>query len=176
MVQKNGEENLRFMRILLRDMIRNSRADFDVHQFTSELANEQLIQNVFLSVSSGNGVVGSGVAGQDLCDFLGQSQARERYVHSVCDLITVCILVSITPQIKDAYQRMGRSADGLPEAAKNCLIKYYMLMSEIQSDTVTWLQKTVSRNYEINPAELIKCLFKVSKIFMFYCLIVVKKV
>lgn len=161
------------MRILLRDVIRNSRADFDVHQFTIELINEQFIRDVFMSSASGGygfgGMSGANImSGQDLCDFLGQTLTRERYVHSVCDLITVCVLVSITPQIKDAYQRMGRCADVLPEAAKDCLIKYYMIMSQIQSDSVTWLQKIVSRNYEITPPELIKCLFKVHFLKYFF--------
>lgn len=166
LVHRNGDEQLRYMRILLRDLIRNSRADFDAHQFTVELINEQFIRDVFKSTTAS--AAGNGFGHQhhhhhhhELCDFAGQSGTRERYVHSVCDLITVCVLVSITPQVKDAYQRMGRCADVLPEAAKECLIKYYMVMSQIQADSVAWLQETVSRNYEINPSELIKCLFKV---------------
>lgn len=157
------------MRIMLRDLIRNNRAELSVHQFTSELINEQFIRDLFMStpgVSNGassslSSPVDALLPQQPLCDFVGAVQSRERYVHSICDLITVCVLVSITPQIKEAYQRMGRSADVLPDPAKDCLIKYYMLMSQIQADSVSWLQKTVSRSYEINPAELIKCLFKV---------------
>lgn len=158
---------------MLRDLIRNNRAELSVHQFTSELINDQFIRDLFMSspgVSNGasssllSSPVDALLPQQPLCDFVGAVQSRERYVHSICDLITVCVLVSITPQIKEAYMRMGRSADILPEPAKDCLIKYYMLMSQIQADSVSWLQKTVSRSYEINPAELIKCLFKVKSI------------
>lgn len=164
LVLRNGDEYLRSMRVLLRDFIRNTRADIDVHQFTSELINNQLISDIFMSSVDGSVGNGVGVIGQDLCDFRTSTQTKERYVHSVCDLITSCMLVSITPQIKDAYQRMGRNADVLPEQAKNCLIKYYMLMSQIQSDTVAWLHNVVSRSYEINPSELVTCLFKVKEL------------
>jgi integrator complex subunit 1 len=87
-----------------------------------------------------------------LADF-NQIQVRERYVNSVCDLITVCILVAITPQIKDAYMRRQ------PET-KEILIKYYMLMTQIQCDSVTWLQE-IHRFYQINPMELVTCMFKI---------------
>lgn len=142
LLQRNGDEHVRSLRILLRDTIRNSRQDFDLIKFTKELINDQLP-----APSVG------------LCSFAGgpadfsQTQTRERYVNSICDLITVCILVSITPQIKEAYNR--RQVE-----TRDVLIKYYTLMAEIQLDTLTWLQTTV-RTYEINPNEFIKCIFKV---------------
>ena len=36
-----------------------------------------------------------------------------------------------------------------------------MCMSQIQSDTVTWLQTTVVNMYKVSPTELIRCMFKV---------------
>lgn len=174
LVLRNGDElYLRSMRILLRDIIRsntNNRQEFfDSREFTSELINDQFIRDLFMSTVGGQQqqqplFMFSGETQQQqqpLCDFVGQTSARERYTHAICDLITVCVLVSITPPIKEAYQRMGRSADMLPDSAKECLIRYYSLMSQIQSDSVAWLQKIVARNYEINSTELIKCLFKV---------------
>ena len=163
LLQRTGDEHSRMIRVLLRDVIRNSRLDFDLLQYTNELISDQIIKENF-SISP-PATTSSG--GDLLCDFAGQIQIRERYVNSICDLITMCVLVAITPQIKEAYQKAGRSAavaavTGVVEdASRDILIRYYTLTSQIQSDTVTWLQTIVSRKYEINVTELIKCLFKV---------------
>lgn len=175
LLQRNGDEYARSMRVLLRDIIRNSRNDFDLLQYTNELINDELIKANFFQQQQQT-TTSSTTAADSWCDFSGQAQTRERYVISICDLITTCVLVAITPQIKEAYQKAGRGGTAIvgggfsiiqndetstSSSSSSTLIKYYMLMSRIQSDTVTWLQTIVSRSYEINVNELIKCLFKV---------------
>ena len=155
-LQRNGDDYLRLLRILLRDTIRNSRNDFDLLKFTKELVNDNLIKQYYfgsvkeLSYHNSTSIC-FGVAG-GLADF-SLVQVKEKFVNGICDLITVCILVAITPQIKDAYLRRQHDT-------REILIKYYMLMSQIQCDTVTWLQEVV-RFYNINPTEMIRCMFKI---------------
>jgi integrator complex subunit 1 len=155
LLQRNSDEYLRSLRILLRDTIRNSRQDFDLHRFTSELISDNLIRMYIFNSSASQNYLATcnlfTLAG-GLVDF-SQTQSKEKYVNFVCDLITVCILVAITPQIKEAYLRRQHET-------KEILIKYYILMSQIQCDTVSWLATTV-RQYEINSNELVRCLFKV---------------
>ena len=129
------EDNLRTLRSLLRETIKHSRQDFDINKFAFELLDD--IRKRY----------------PEFMTNLDQ-QLRERYVISVCDLITVCIFVSITQQVKDAYAK--RSTNEL----KDVLLRYYQTMSSIQSETVIWLQ-TIVRYYEINPKERINCLYKV---------------
>lgn len=131
LLQRNSEDILRPLRSLLRDTIKNSRQDFDLIKFTHGLLNS----NVPLSE-------------------LNHIQARERYANGICDLITVCILVAITPQIKEAYLRRQHDT-------KDTLIKYYLLMAQIQCDTIIWLYDVVFNVYKINPNSLINCMFKI---------------
>jgi integrator complex subunit 1 len=155
LIQRNSDEYLRSLRLLVRDIVQKSRQDFDILKFTSELVNDQIIKQYFFSPTPVTLDLSSSslftVAG-GLVDF-GTANAKERYVHSICDIITVCILVAITQSVKDAYAR--RHPD-----TKEILTRYYMLMSQVQCDSVVWLQSVV-RFYEINPNELIKCLFKI---------------
>jgi hypothetical protein len=77
------EDNLRTLRSLLRETIKHSRQDFDMNKFTFELLED--IRKRYQ-------------------DFMNIDQyLRETFVVSICDLITVCIFVSITQQAKDAY-------------------------------------------------------------------------
>ncbi len=130
-LQRNNEDLVRPLRSLLRDTIKNSRQDFDLIEFTHGLLN--------LSVP--------------LID-LNQVQLRERYVNGICDLISVCVLVAITPNIKEAYMRRQHDT-------KDTLIKYYMLMAQIQRDTIIWLHDVVFNVYKVNSNFLINCMFKI---------------
>lgn len=153
LLQRNSDDYLRLLRSLLRDTIRNSRQDFDLLKFVKQLVTDDLIK-MFYGQPDGAPVQSFlfNLAG-GLADF-NAVQIRERYANGICDLVTVCILVAITPPIKEAYQRRSQET-------KDILIKYYMCMSQIQSDTVTWLQSIVVNLYKISPTELIRCMFKV---------------
>ena len=81
----NKEDNLRTLRWLLRETIKHSRQDFDMNKFTFTF---ELLEDIRKRYQ----------------DFMNIDQyLRERFVVSICDLITVCIFVSITQQAKDAY-------------------------------------------------------------------------
>jgi len=149
LLQKNGDDYLRLLRILLRDVIKNSRNDFDLIKFTSELVSD--VSSLTTAQSQEAPSFLNNFAG-GLVSF-SSIQMKERYANGVCDLITVCILVAITPQIKEAYLR--RHVD-----TREFLIKYYMLMAQIQCDTVSWLQEII-KNFQINSTELIRCMFKI---------------
>ncbi len=162
LLQRMGDDFIKLLRILLRDTVRNSRQDFDLIKYTRELINEHLIKQYFFNNNQNHlqtiDLTIFGLAG-GLADF-NQLVVRERYVNNICDLITVCILIAITPQIKEAY--LSKQAE-----KKETLIKYYMLMTQVQCDTVTWLQE-IHRIYQLNPTELVvnylsKILFMVDK-------------
>ena len=128
------EDNLRTLRSLLRETIKHSRQDFDINKFTFELLDD--IRKKYP-------------------EFINLDQTlRERFVISICDLITVCIFISITQQVKDAYTKRNTNE------SKEILLRYYQTMANIQCETVTWLQAIV-RYYEISAKERITCLFKV---------------
>jgi hypothetical protein len=92
------EDNLRTLRSLLRETIKHSRQDFDMNKFTFTF---ELLEDIRKRYQ----------------DFMNIDQyLRERFVVSICDLITVCIFVSITQQAKDAYLKrntMNRDFIGL---------------------------------------------------------------
>lgn len=138
------EDNLKLIRSILRETIRNTKNDFDILVFTSELLND-----IRFHV-------------REFCEF--DERTREKYVSNISDLITVCQFISITPQIKDAYLKRSQET-------KNILIKYYQQASQIQAQAVTWLQSIV-REYKISPIQrinsLLKVLFMVDKTETYY--------
>lgn len=131
------EDNLRVLRALLRDTIfylRHSKQEFDISRFTFELLDD---------------------IRKKCAEFVHfEQQLRERFVISICDLITVCIFISISKQVKEAYSKRSLNE------SKEILNRFYQLISSIQCETVTWLQAIV-RYYDINPKERITCLYKV---------------
>ena len=154
-LQKNGDQFFRAIKILLRDTVRNCRQDFDLTNFIKEIESDSLIKEYYLDIKEFHtfNVTNSifSVAG-GLSDF-SQSQIKERYLNSVSDLVAVFILSAITPQIKEAYLRRSNET-------KEFLTKYYITMSQIQCDTVTWL-RNIFKMYDVSPNELIRCLFKI---------------
>ena len=151
LLQRNADELLRPLRSILKETIRNSRSDFDILRFTSELTSDthvcQLLSGEVRVVPSSLLLMGVGVA-----DF-SQSMSRERFVNAICDLITGCILVAITPNIKEAYLRKQSES-------RDVLIKYYMCVSQTQCDAVSWLQTSVLTYYKLSPDKLVCCLYK----------------
>lgn len=102
-LQRNAEDHVRSLRVVLRDIVRHTRLEFDFLKFTTELISDNLIKQYFHSNEHTPQQINSScilfsIAG-GLADF-GSNQTRERYVNTVCDLITVCILMAITPQVK----------------------------------------------------------------------------
>ena len=154
-LQKNIDDFLRSVKNLLRDTVRNSRQDFDHIKFINELESDKLIKEYYAVPSEfaqhNSSCILFSLAG-GLADF-SQNVVRERFVNCISDLIAIFILVTITPQVKEAYLRRSNES-------KEILTKYYLTMSQIQCDTVTWLQ-TIFKLYDINPSELIRCLFKI---------------
>jgi hypothetical protein len=155
LIQRNGEDYMRSVRSLLRETVKNSRAEFELSRFVSELVSDSMVKRYYFEttrpVFTANEQTLFSFAG-GLADFT-QVQVRERYVNAICDLITVCILVAITAPIKEAYLRRQIET-------RDILIKYYMCMTQIQCDAVKWLQTTVRCTYETSATELVKHLCK----------------
>lgn len=154
-LQKNCDQFLRSIKIILRDTVRNCRQEFDLNIFVNEIESENLIKEYLIDSNEclkSNSINSFFSFAGGLSDF-SHPQTKERYLNSISDLIAVVILAAITPQIKEAYLR--RSIE-----AKEILSKYYMTMSQIQCDTVTWLQN-IFKILDISPNELIRCLFKI---------------
>jgi len=125
---------LKALRALLRDTIRLVKLDFDSNIFASELLEDVRKRQP---------------------EFANESEpaVREKYVSHMCDLLTVCIFATITPAVKEAFQK--RASDN-----RDFLHKYYHIVSQIQYEAVVWLQAVV-KDYKINPKERITCLLKI---------------
>lgn len=167
LIQRHADEYLRSLRILLRDTVRTSRQEspFDLIRFANELLNDHQLRSYFSSpLGSQAAMTAMSNLAQELAttglfslagglaDF-NQKSVKERYINNVCDLITVCILVSITPQIKEAYLRRQSET-------KELLIKYDMTAAQVQCNTVAWLQGSV-RHYDVTPNEIVRCICKI---------------
>ena len=148
LLQRNADELLRSLRSILKETIRNSRQDFDLQRFVVELVNDAVVRSLMGGTTESKPVLLSGA----LADF-SQVSIQNRFVNAVCDLVTGCILVAITPAIKEAYLR--KQSEG-----RDVLIKYYMCVSQAQCDAVSWLQSQVLASYKLQPSELMRCLFK----------------
>lgn len=119
---------------MLRDTIRLIKLDFDSSIFASELLED--IRNKYPEFGTET-----------------EQVVREKYVSYICDLLTVCMFATITPAVKEAFHKRGSDN-------REFLHKYYHTFSQIQCETVIWLQACV-KDYKINPKERITCLLKI---------------
>lgn len=70
---------------------------------------------------------------------------RDRIFYSIVDLICLCMLLSVSPQIREAnvMLRTGRELKG-----NKVLVEYYDQLSRIQCDAVKWMFETVPTQFK----------------------------
>ncbi|XP_069125387.1 integrator complex subunit 1-like [Argopecten irradians] len=127
----NKEDYLRALRALLREISRSLKQDLKISSFCLNLMQERT-DTKFVEMDSA---------------------LRERYILSVADMVTVTILIGITPSVREAK---GDKQDS------EVLHKYRQQTAMIQRDAVWWLHTIVSKHIgELKPEQYIHCLHKV---------------
>ncbi|XP_033752257.1 integrator complex subunit 1-like [Pecten maximus] len=127
----NKEDYLRALRALLREIARTLKQDLKLSSFCLNLMQERA-DSKFMEMDSA---------------------LRERYILSVVDMVSVAILIGITPSVREAK---GDKQDS------EVLHKYRQQTAMIKRDAVWWMHTIVSKHIvELKPEQYIHCLHKV---------------
>lgn len=83
---------------------------------------------------------------------------RDRVFHAMTDLVCLCMLLSVSPQIREANisMRTGREIKG-----SKILNEYYDQMSRIQCEAVKWMFQKVPKWFKPSDAEYTQSLHKI---------------
>ncbi|XP_029649485.1 integrator complex subunit 1 isoform X1 [Octopus sinensis] len=131
----NKEDYLRALRALFREIVRSLRHDLNFVAFCLGLMQKRTETK-----------------------FLEMDQAfKERYVLAITDLITLTILVGITPSVREAFGNLARG----DRKDLEILHQYQQQVTLIQRDSVWWLHTVVPSIVEMKPHEYVHCLHKV---------------
>lgn len=131
----NKEDYLRALRALFREIVRSLRHDLNFVAFCLGLMqkrNESKLTEI-------------------------DQAFKERYVLAITDLITLTILVGITPSVREAAANLAR---GERKDLDN-LHQYQQQVSIIQRDSVWWLHTVVPTVVEMKTSDYVHCLHKV---------------
>ncbi|XP_050391471.2 integrator complex subunit 1 [Patella vulgata] len=128
----NKDDYLRALRALFREIIRSLRHEFSFPAFCLSLMSERT-EAKFSEID------------------------MERYVMSITDLITLSILLGISPAIREAVSAVARGDNKDLEILQT----YKNQVAVIQRDSVWWLHTVVPKLLEGKPTEYVHCLHKV---------------
>ncbi|ESO87352.1 hypothetical protein LOTGIDRAFT_107278 [Lottia gigantea] len=128
----NKDDYLRALRALFREIIRSLRHEFNFTLFCLGLMTERN-EPKFSDIEV------------------------ERYVLSITDLITLSILLGVTPSVREAVAAIARGDNKDIEVIKS----FKNQVSVIQRDCVWWLHTTVPKLMSDKPTEYVHCLHKV---------------
>ncbi|KAK3607441.1 hypothetical protein CHS0354_035142 [Potamilus streckersoni] len=130
----NKEDYLRAVRALLREVVRTLRHEINFTAFCLGLM-------------------------QDRSDKLSDlaTDIKERFLVSIADLVTLCILLGITPAIREAAAASTRGERKDLEV----LCKYQDMVAMIERDAIWWLHVVVPKFGELKAVEYVHCIHKV---------------
>lgn len=131
----NKEDYLRALRALFREIVRSLRHDINFVAFCLGLMQKR---------------------NESKYGELDQA-FKERFVLAITDLITLTILVAITPSVREASANLAR---GDKKELDN-LLQYQQQVSIIQRDSIWWLHTVVPSIVEMKASEYVHCLHKV---------------
>nr|CAD7438682.1 unnamed protein product [Timema bartmani] len=130
----NREDYLRPLRILVREIVRVLRHDVNLSVLCRGLMEKKDNTPPFR-------------------DF----EFKERMFVSVVDLVTLCIFLAISPQVREASSLLARG----DKREITSLHNFQMQVSMIQREAVWWLHETVPRIYRPTAPEFVHALHKV---------------
>ncbi|KAL4240200.1 Integrator complex subunit 1 [Mactra antiquata] len=130
---RNKDDYLRALRALFREIVRSLRYDINFEVFCLALMKDKIGMFKF-----------------------NEFAFKERYMVSVVDLVTMCILQAITPAVREAVTALNRGDNKDIEV----IYKYQDLVATIQRDGVWWLHTLVTEYLEPKPQEYVYCLRK----------------
>lgn len=131
----NRDDYLRPLRSLLREIIRVCRQDLNLITFARTLISER----------------------QDLAQQVRVFEFKDRVFMSIMDLLCVCMLLGISPQVKEVAVQVQRG-DKKDIAV---LHQFHKLVATIQHETVIWLHATAPKMYGIVKESLLHSLQKI---------------
>lgn len=86
----------------------------------------------------------------------GEFEFRERYVTSICDLISLSILLSVSPAVRECVSvRGGEHGD------HTALVSFHKQASLIQLNTLKWLHETAPSLAPKGWPDMVHCVYKV---------------
>ncbi|XP_071035573.1 integrator complex subunit 1-like [Parasteatoda tepidariorum] len=118
----NRDDYLRGLRVLLREIVRTVRHDFNFYLFCIGLLQER----------------------RDPSFATLEMPLKERVFLSIADLIVLAIFLGITPSVKDQFTACSRGEKKDLSALRN----YQMHVSNIQREAVWWLYSVVPKIYK----------------------------
>lgn len=127
----NKDDFLRSLRTLLKEINRVLRHDFNLLNVVHALLRER----------------------KEFTNSVREHEFRERIFLSLADLSCMCMLLCVTPQVRDAATQTKRDTQ--------ILKTFQMQVSNIQRECVTWLQDSALRIYRPNVNEFHQVLLKV---------------
>lgn len=127
----NKDDYLRPLRALLKEINRVLRHDFNLLSIVHSLLRER----------------------KDTMSAMRETEFRERIFLSLADLICMCMLLCVSPQVRDAASQSKRDV--------NVLQAFQTQVSNIQREAVTWLHDSALRIYRPNVSDFQHVLHKV---------------
>ena len=131
----NREDFLRPLRTLLREIIRVCRQDLNLINFAKTLMAER----------------------QDLAQQLRTFEFKDRVFTSLMDLLSLCMFLGISPQVKEVAIQVQRG----DKKDLAILHQFQKLVATIQHETVLWLQITAPKMYGMGKENLLHALQKI---------------
>lgn len=128
----NKDDYLRSLRALLKEINRVLRHDFNLLSVVHALLRER----------------------KELISVIRDHEFRERIFLSLVDLASMCMLLCVSPQVRDAATQSKRDL--------TVLKAFKMQVSNIQRECVTWLQDSALRVFRPSVPDFHHALLKVS--------------
>lgn len=122
------DDCLKTLRVFLRELVKMLRFDINLVVFCKTLMS-------------------------DRPEFITQVEAsefRERCCQSIADLVCLCRLLSVSPQIRDAHNAIAKSTH---DQKSSLVYNFYNQMSQIQYEALTWMFQEVPRIYKLNATD-----------------------
>lgn len=131
----NREDYLRPLRALLREIVRVCRYDLNLQAMCMNLMKER----------------------PEYIALVEAFEFKERVFLSIVDLICLCLLLAVSPQVREAAvitQRGERKDVHMVQQFQN-------LVSSVQYEAICWLQNVAPKVYSINKNDLLHALHKI---------------
>lgn len=131
------DDCLRTLRVFLRELVRMLRNDINLVIFCKVFLNGR----------------------PELNKQIEASEFRDRIFHSMVDLTCLCMLLSVSPQVREASISLRVTKDNAVNNA--VLMKFYNQMCQIQLDCVSWMYEVVPALFKLQANEFFQGLHKI---------------
>ncbi|XP_059480068.1 integrator complex subunit 1 [Neocloeon triangulifer] len=130
----NREDYLKPLRLFLRELVRMLRAEMPLVTFCRTLMRDRSKEQTFRDFGF-----------------------KERMLAAIADLVCLCVLLGISPAVREAASLIARGE----RKEVQTMINYQNMAAKIQRDSVWWLHETVIKMYHPSAQEFVHILHKV---------------